>query len=58
MKGVLLWSCFIRFFAVGLVQLGNEILRNNNYDILHGHRVAILTNPTGVFQDNLIVMSW
>jgi uncharacterized protein YbbC (DUF1343 family) len=38
----------------GLVQLGNEILRNNNYDVLLGHRVAILTNPTGVYQDNLL----
>jgi uncharacterized protein YbbC (DUF1343 family) len=38
----------------GLVHLGNEILRDNNYDVLLDHRVAILTNPTGVFQDNLI----
>jgi uncharacterized protein YbbC (DUF1343 family) len=36
------------------VQLGNEILRNNNYDLLYGHRVAILTNPTGVYQDDLL----
>ena len=34
--------------------LGNQIFRDNNYDLLNDKdRVAILTNPTGIFNDNL-----
>lgn len=35
------------------VLLGNEVLRASNYQVLLGHRVAVLSNPTGVFQDSL-----
>lgn len=31
--------------------LGNSILRDDNYSILKGERIAILSNPTGIFQD-------
>jgi uncharacterized protein YbbC (DUF1343 family) len=32
--------------------LGNSILRDDNYSILKGERIAILSNPTGIFQDS------
>lgn len=35
------------------VVFGNEVLRDNNYDLLKGKRIAILTNPTGVFTDEM-----
>lgn len=34
--------------------LGNSILRDSNYARLAGQRVAILSNPTGVFADNMV----
>ena len=36
------------------VILGNEQLRNDGYAILNGERVAVLSNPTGVYDDTLI----
>jgi uncharacterized protein YbbC (DUF1343 family) len=38
----------------GQVVFGNEVLRASNYAELAQLRVAILTNPTGVFSDTLI----
>ncbi len=35
------------------VILGNQILRDSGYAALVGRRVAVLSNPTGVFQDTL-----
>jgi uncharacterized protein YbbC (DUF1343 family) len=35
------------------VKLGNEIIRSSNYSILRNKTVAILSNPSGVFQDSL-----
>jgi uncharacterized protein YbbC (DUF1343 family) len=36
------------------VQLGNILLRNNNYEIIKDDRVMVLSNPTGVYSDNLV----
>jgi uncharacterized protein YbbC (DUF1343 family) len=41
------------FESCGRIILGNEVLRDTNYSPLRGIRTAILTNPTGVFADNL-----
>jgi len=35
------------------VQLGNQQLRDSSWETLDGHRVAILTNPSGIFADTL-----
>ena len=35
------------------VQLGNTLLRENDYSLLKNHRIGILSNPTGVFDDTL-----
>jgi uncharacterized protein YbbC (DUF1343 family) len=35
------------------VVLGNAVLRQNDFSQLQGERVAVLSNPTGVFADNL-----
>ena len=35
------------------VTLGNMILRDDDFSALKGHRVAALTNPTGVFMDTM-----
>jgi uncharacterized protein YbbC (DUF1343 family) len=39
--------------AAEKVGLGNEMLRENSYAFLQGHRVAVLSNPTGVYDDSL-----
>jgi uncharacterized protein YbbC (DUF1343 family) len=41
---------FSAFFAYSQpkVKLGIEVLRDNNFDILKGKRVGLITNPTGV----------
>lgn len=39
--------------AAPVVTLGNMILRDSGFELLKGHRVAVLTNPTGVFVDNM-----
>lgn len=36
------------------VILGNQVLRDSQFDILINHRVAVLTNPTGVFMDTML----
>ena len=36
------------------IVFGNEILRDNDYAELTGFRTAVLTNPTGLFMDNLV----
>ncbi len=41
------------FFKPPRVVLGNEQLRRNDFEILRGMRVAVLSNPTGVFADSL-----
>ena len=35
------------------VRTGSQVLRDEGYASLAGHRVAILSNPTGVFPDTL-----
>ena len=35
------------------VLLGNSLLRENNFNLLNNHRIGILSNPTGVFDDTL-----
>ncbi len=35
------------------VTLGNDRLRQNDFEILRGMKVAVLSNPTGVFADSL-----
>ena len=35
------------------VVIGNQVLRNSSFELLQGHSVAILTNPSGVFPDTL-----
>ena len=35
------------------VILGNEVLRRDSFSALHGERVTILTNPSGIFPDTL-----
>jgi hypothetical protein len=37
----------------GVVTLGNMVLRDGGFRALKGHRVAVLTNPTGVFVDTM-----
>ena len=39
--------------ASPVVTLGNMVLRDGGYSQLQGHRVAVLTNPTGVFVDTM-----
>ena len=36
------------------VVLGNEVFRESDYSAVHGKRVALLVNPTSVFQDSLV----
>jgi uncharacterized protein YbbC (DUF1343 family) len=36
------------------VLLGNNKLRENRYSILQDERVAVLSNPTGIYDDTLI----
>lgn len=36
------------------VLLGNEIFRSHRFSDVHGLRVALLVNPTSVFQDSLV----
>ena len=36
-----------------VVELGNMVLRNSGFQQLRGERVAVLTNPTGVFADTM-----
>jgi len=36
-----------------VVRVGAQALRDDGWAALVGHRVAILTNPTGVFPDTL-----
>lgn len=38
---------------INMVRVGIQVLRDNNYADLVGQRVAILSNPTGVFPDSL-----
>lgn len=40
--------------CLGSVTLGNVILREFGYKALYNQRVAILSNPTGVFPDSLV----
>ena len=50
-------SCLhmVRHAAAADVLLGNQQLRDSfDYAPLWGHRVAVLSNPTGVFQDTLV----
>jgi uncharacterized protein YbbC (DUF1343 family) len=39
--------------ATPVVTLGNVVLRDSGFSQLKGHRVAVLTNPTGVFADSM-----
>jgi uncharacterized protein YbbC (DUF1343 family) len=39
--------------ATAAVTLGNMVLRDDNFSMLKGHRVGVLTNPTGVFADTM-----
>ena len=39
--------------ATPVVTLGNIVLRDSGFSQLKGHRVAVLTNPTGVFADSM-----
>mmetsp|Transcript_10895 Transcript_10895/g.20716 ORF Transcript_10895/g.20716 Transcript_10895/m.20716 type:complete len:415 (-) Transcript_10895:21-1265(-) len=51
---MLLWTLFILatdVIAVPVV-LGNMVLRNGGYQQLQGERIAVLSNPTGVFSDS------
>mmetsp|Transcript_76995 Transcript_76995/g.154441 ORF Transcript_76995/g.154441 Transcript_76995/m.154441 type:complete len:411 (-) Transcript_76995:26-1258(-) len=40
--------------TAGAVVLGNQRLRDDHYALLEGRSVAVLSNPTGVFQDTLV----
>ena len=44
------YSCAL---AAPVVTLGNMVLRDSGFALLSGHRVAVLTNPTGVFVDSM-----
>ncbi len=35
------------------INLGNKILRDSNYEQLKNERIAVLSNPTGIFSDTL-----
>ncbi len=43
--------CSLAICAPAQVRPGIEVLRDNNFDILKGKRVGLLTNPTGVDND-------
>ncbi|MBZ0199922.1 MAG: DUF1343 domain-containing protein [Ignavibacteriaceae bacterium] len=49
-KSLLLTLFFISALAAQtpVVKLGIEVLRNNNFDLLNGKKVGLITNPTGV----------
>jgi uncharacterized protein YbbC (DUF1343 family) len=54
---VLLQLFIVAFFRVHVeaaVVLGNQQLRDADYALLKGRSVAVLSNPTGVFQDTLV----
>ncbi|KAJ1434306.1 hypothetical protein B484DRAFT_394092 [Ochromonadaceae sp. CCMP2298] len=38
------------------VVLGNEVLRDEDFKSLQGYRLAVLTNPTGVFADTMTLV--
>lgn len=44
----------VRYVLATPTILGNQILRDSNYKVLQNHRVAVLTNPTGVFADTMV----
>lgn len=46
-------ASFIKLALSDRVTLGNEIIRSSNYSLLRNRTVAILSNPSGVFQDTM-----
>lgn len=50
---LLVSACVCLAIADPTVTLGNMVLRNDGFSKLKGHRVAVLTNPTGVFVDTM-----
>ena len=48
MKRFLATMLIITSLSAQKVQTGIEVLRENNYEILKGKRVGLVTNPTGV----------
>lgn len=54
LRAVLLIVCAASVQAAARgVRTGSQMLRDEEYSALAGHRVAILSNPTGVFPDTL-----
>lgn len=49
------WALLLLWFHIvrSRVILGNEVLRDSGYKQLQGHRVGILSNPTGIYMDTL-----
>jgi uncharacterized protein YbbC (DUF1343 family) len=53
MATVLLAISLLLCLVSAKVELGNQHLRDSSWSTIQGHRVAILTNPSGVFADSL-----
>lgn len=50
---ILFFSSFIGLSLSSRVTLGNEIIRDSNYSLLKNMTVAVLSNPSGIFQDSM-----
>lgn len=51
---VVLWILFLVEVVSARTIVGLEKLKADSYNLLYGHRVAVLTNPTGIFPVNLV----